>query len=162
MVLYLAADAAHLILQLPAGLLEGIVDSECQIAVALVRRWRSSYIDLSAVRQGKTNMNFIKSALAMMPSGSLHDNAAGRYSTPALFELADAPRNGVAHLRRARHALKVDLGWRLHLQYSASATRYSGSEHDVVDVNQRDIGPGSSRSASSADPSPQDSGIARR
>ena len=47
--LHLPLRAANLILELPAGVLEGIVEGECQIGMALIRRRRPFHIHLASL-----------------------------------------------------------------------------------------------------------------
>ncbi len=49
MVFHLALRAADLILELPAGVFEGIVNGECEICMPLISRRRSFHIHLTAV-----------------------------------------------------------------------------------------------------------------
>jgi hypothetical protein len=59
MVLDLALRAANLVLELPTGVLEGIVDSKCQISMTLVRGRRPLHIYFAAVGKNKTDMDLV-------------------------------------------------------------------------------------------------------
>jgi hypothetical protein len=111
---HLSLRAAHLVLELPAGVLEGIVKGECQIGMPFVRWWRPFYIHLATVRKGQTNVNFVKSAFAVMLTGPFQHDPTCCYATPTLFELRHVGRNGVFDIRCSRHALKFDFGGCLH------------------------------------------------
>ena len=52
---HLTLRAAHLILKLPARVLESIVDGENQIGMPLICRWSSFHIHLAAVWKRETN-----------------------------------------------------------------------------------------------------------
>lgn len=81
--LHLPLGAANLILELPAGVLEGIVKGECQIGMPLVRRRRPSHIHLAAVGKCETNVDLVQSALAVMLTGSFqHDPISGVPAIP--------------------------------------------------------------------------------
>lgn len=122
MMLYLALSASCLILKLTTGMPKGVVDGKGQIGMTCVLGRRPPYIDFAAVRQRKTNVDLIKSALAMVLTRPLHHDPTRRYAPPALLKLVDVLGDGILNLRRARSALKIDLRRDLHLVFSALAS----------------------------------------
>ena len=94
--LHLPLRAANLILELPAGVLEGIVKGECQIGISLVCRRRPSHIHLAAVGKRETNVDLVKTAFSVMPTGPIQHDPARGYATPTLFELRHVRRNSIS------------------------------------------------------------------
>jgi hypothetical protein len=112
--LHLSLRAANLILELPACVLEGIVDGECQIGMPSIRRRRPFHINLASVRKRETNMDLVKSAFAVMPPRPLQHDSARGYATPPLLEFGHMFLDGILDSRGCGHALKFDFRRRLH------------------------------------------------
>ena len=89
MMLHLALQLANLILQLPARPLEGIVDGEVQIGMALIGLRGAVDIDLAAVRKGQADVDLIEPAGSVMTAGRLQHDAARRHATETLLELSN-------------------------------------------------------------------------
>jgi hypothetical protein len=123
MMFHLALRTANLILQLPAGMLEGVVNSECQIGMALICRRRPFHIHFATVGKGETNVDRIQSAFAMTLTRSLQHNAACGYATPALLKLCHVGGNRIFDFRGSGHALKYDFRRRLHFLLPLAAHR---------------------------------------
>ena len=86
--LHLPLRAANLILELPAGVLESIVEGECQIGIPLVLRRRPSHIHLAAVGKRETNVDLVQTAFAVMLTGPFQHDPARGYATPELSSCA--------------------------------------------------------------------------
>jgi len=115
MVFHLALRAADLILQLPAGVFEGIVKCECEIRMPLIG-WRGPFhIHLPAVRQREMNVHLVKPAGAVMLTRALQHQPACGYTAPALLELRHVLRDSIFDLWSSGHALKFDFRRRLHV-----------------------------------------------
>jgi hypothetical protein len=112
--LHSALHAAHLILKLPPRVLERIVDRESQVGVPPVRWRRAFNIHFAALRQRETNMDLIQRATAVTMAGRIHDDPARRHATAALLEFSHMLLDSVPDCRGFGHAVKFDLGPRLH------------------------------------------------
>ena len=69
MTLHLALHLAHRVLQLPARALEGVVERELDVRIALVVLWGVADIDLAAFRQRQMNADLVKPAGAVSLQG---------------------------------------------------------------------------------------------
>jgi hypothetical protein len=112
--LRLTLRTAKLVLQLPAGAFERVVERKIWVGVALIRRRRPFHIHLAAVRQGEPDMDLVKPALAMPKTGPFQHNAARGYTAPALLEFGNMFFNDIFDLGGSSHPLKFDLRRRLH------------------------------------------------
>jgi hypothetical protein len=104
----MAAHAVDLILKLPAGALEGVVERKIEIGIAFVVLRRMADIDLAAFRQSEADIDLEEAALAMMIAGRFQHDAAGRDAAEVLLELADVLGDGAAEVGPRLHPLKVD------------------------------------------------------
>jgi hypothetical protein len=115
MMFHLALRAADLILQLPAGVFEGVVEGECEIRMPLIRRRSPFHIHLPAVRQRETDVDLVKPAGAVMLTGAFQHHPACSYTAPALLELRHVLRDGIFDYRSSGDALKFEFRRRLHV-----------------------------------------------
>ncbi len=115
--LHLSLGAANMILELPAGVLESIIDCERQIGMPLVGRRSPSYIRFAAVRQGEANMDLVKSALVVMLVRALSGQRGKRLSDPTVVRVR-------RHASRSHHGLSAFrscLGIRSQAQFACGA-----------------------------------------
>src|SRR6185437_13590324 len=113
MMFHLPLHAAHIVLQLPARMLEGVADGEGQISLPVVGVRRAAGNHLVAVRQRQVDIDLVI-ADAVMAARRLQHDARGGDAAEALLELIDVPGNDAADARIGVHALKIDLDRRLH------------------------------------------------
>src|SRR6516164_6247287 len=112
--LHLALHSTHMVLQLSSRVLEGIIDGELQIGMALVRRRRTRDIDFATVRKRQMNVHLIETAGAVVPTRRLQHDPAGCYSTATFFQRSDMPLDRSPDIRSRPHALKIDFNRCLH------------------------------------------------
>jgi len=105
---------AHLILQLTARALEGVVERVVEVSVALVVLRRAIDIDRAAVRQNQMDIDLVEAAGAVVAAGRLQDHAGRGNAAEALLKRRHLLVDGRTHVRPRLHALKINLDWRLH------------------------------------------------
>ena len=112
---HLPLRAANLILKLPAGALERIVDSKGQVGTPFVRRSGSLDVHFAPFRERKMNVNLIETADLVMLAGPFQHHPASRNAVPALLEFGDVFIDGVPDLLCRIYVLKFNFGRRLHV-----------------------------------------------
>src|SRR5512143_2188399 len=82
--------------------------------MALVILGSTSDIDLFALWQRQTDIDFVEAAGAVVAARRLEDHPAGRNSPKTLLELGDVISDGAPDIWACVHALKINLDWCFH------------------------------------------------
>lgn len=112
--LNVAAHTLDLILKLPAGALEGVVEGEIEVGIALIALRGAADIDLAPFRQGKPHGDLVKTPGTMVVAWRFEGDASGGDAAEPFLELADMLGDGGAQVGAGLHALKVDLNRGFH------------------------------------------------
>jgi hypothetical protein len=94
----IAAHQPRLILELPAGALECIVDGEGQVGIAFILPRRTSNVNLPIVRQCQPNTHLVLTTGLVMITWTFDHDAGRGDPTKAALQLGDMPINGAANL----------------------------------------------------------------
>jgi hypothetical protein len=103
-----------LILQLPSGALEGIIDGEGQIGIAFIRLRRTSHMNFATIGQREPNGHLVMTAGLMTIAGTFHNDAASGQPTEAVLQFCKVLIDCGLEFRRGLHTFEFDLGRRLH------------------------------------------------
>jgi hypothetical protein len=117
---HVASHAPDFLMELMARLLECVADGKRQIGIALVRRWNALDIHFLAFRQNEADMHLIEATFAVVRTGRLYHDSAGRYAVKALVKLRYMRSDHFLDLRRPLHALKLDFRRSFHIPHSGS------------------------------------------
>jgi hypothetical protein len=83
-----------------AGELEGIIDGESEICIALVLLRRAAYMDLPPVRKREPDTDLILTASRMPIAGTFEDNAGSRHRAKAALQFPNMLINPGPQLSR--------------------------------------------------------------
>ena len=99
---HIASHSPDLFMQLLARMLESIADSKCQIRAAFVFRWSVLDVHFAAFREHEANVHLIKAAFAVMRTGRLYQDAAGRWRIKVATGWERKPRDEIERLLSAK------------------------------------------------------------
>src|SRR5215471_7025437 len=114
MCLHVALHPPHLVLQTPAGSLEGMIHCKRQIGQSFVGRHCAADSHFPAAGQCQMNGDFVDSAVAMMGAERLDQDAAGRQAAKAALEVGNMALDCTTYGPGWIHPAKFNLYGRLH------------------------------------------------
>jgi hypothetical protein len=118
--LHLVLQMANFILKLSPRPLKRIIYGKAQVRMPLIGLCRAADVDFPTLRKHQMNIYLVKSR-TVMATGALEHNAARRYPTIALLELANMLGNDGLNGQTCIYALEIDFDWDLHANSSSSA-----------------------------------------
>jgi hypothetical protein len=123
-----AAHKPRLVLQLPAGALEGVVHGEGQIGVTFIQLGRASNVDLTAVGECKPNAHLVLAASPVVIAGTSDYNPACGEPAKAILQFRNVLLDGSSEFGGGLYTFEFDLRWCLHrhLNWRLATSDHSG------------------------------------
>ena len=101
-------------LQPSAGALECVIYRKSQVTVAFIRFWRTSDIDLAAIRQREPDTHQIPTTGLMMSAGTFYCNPGRNEPSKTAFQFGYVLIDGRSQVGWRLDASEFDLSRRLH------------------------------------------------